>query len=118
MALPYNPYADVRFCGKNYKVVKVIAQVENSESIKITNVDMIDAFIDNISRKLKNALIEELEKTDALTHTQRIDETGKTIHTMTLLVLEEADNNSHTDISKFDIQQITNNMVKPIAYTK
>ena len=86
---------DVRYKGKNYKVTKITAQVENNELMRtITNIDMLDAIIENINDKLKKMLIDELSKTNALNHVQRIDENGNTVHTMTLLVLEEVDNNT------------------------
>lgn len=116
----YEPEVTVN--GKRYKVLTITATMDvddiNRRIGMMCDVDLKDKLIDDITEKLKEEIIKELSRTDALNETTRKTANGGVIHTMTLLALEELPDREITVNGKIDWAYITNNTTKPAVYNK
>jgi len=113
----YEP--EITLYGKKYKVLKLSVEHEENVLIRcIPKPDLMDACIDNITGKMKKALMDEIEKTNALVETTRQNKKGDTVRRMTLLVLEEVPDIDVTEL-KLDSRFVSyNSTTKPTAYSK
>ena len=113
----YEP--EITLYGKKYKVVKLSVEHEENVLIRcIPKADLMDACLDNITEKLKKALMDEIEKSNALVETTRQTKEGNTVRKMTLLVLEEASDIDVPEL-KLDPKFVSyNSTAKPTAYNK
>ena len=113
----YEP--EITLYGKKYKVLKLSVEHKENTLIRcIPKADLMDACIDNITEKLKKALMDKIEKTNALVETTRQNKNGDTVRRMTLLVLEETPDIDVTEL-KLDSRFVSyNNTAKPTAYSK
>lgn len=117
-------HTEVKIFGKKYKVVKISVQIKESELKYINNlkcinhIDLIEAYINNVSEKLKQALIDEIAKTDAIIETSGQDANENTVHKATILVLEEKPEYDTMDNEITHWSYISNKMTKPSVYNK
>lgn len=113
----YEP--EITLFGKKFKVLRLSVELEENVLIRCIPVaDLMDACLDNITEKLKKALMDEIEKSNALVETTRQNKEGNTVRRMTLLVLEEAPDIDVPEL-KLDPKFVSyNSTIKPTAYNK